>query len=191
MKRISLIPPIKITISIILLIVCFNSIDVCFSQEIIRYCFAPTNENFIDTSYTSAYESISIERIVINKNEYIDLKILCIGDAPQCAFHYKKDSVGNWFIYFNKWSLFYDVEVLNILKTEIINDSIYIFPVVVKELNIKTKVFGFKTKEIHFHEPENNNVYFFEPNFGIIAIETNQTLLVREDFTEYLKRLSK
>lgn len=167
-------------ILIALFINCFQS----YSQTI-QYCYVPRDTNYIESFYVSkhnwAFAFKSNRRINKIDSSFYDSHIWCNSDSIDCDASFKKDSLNNWFIYLaNKWILFYENKEKNI--QHIVGNKCGFDVIPFKEKTIKNVVmYGFYYKDNCKLGGEVDNIYWFNPNFGIIAIENPSIRLVRSD----------
>lgn len=172
---------------------------------ITKYSFVPKNNNLTDTNYISSADkklSFEITREIMleggsgKDSIFIDYPLICVSDEPYCGVKYKKMINGNWLVYGNKtWNPFFD-KTLNKLKVAQMNeDSLFFIPLEKENITIANNenLYGFKaaTLKVNFYEPENNNIFLFDPDFGVVAIKMPATDLVRSDFSEKLQSMRK
>jgi len=168
------------------------------------YKFILKDSNFIDTNFIIRGfidPEFTMQRTILQDSSYKDSSLICYDGIQDCVIRYKKESNGDWVILLNgKWNIFFDNKSKHLQKITIVNDTTFIFPITEKiteddkvipynkrVLDKNTVIYPFRIKNIHLHEPEYNSVYWFEPTFGIIAIESPPDYIVREDFSNYLR----
>lgn len=155
-------------------------------QIIEKYFFEPRDLNLADTNLISPLDkkaSFWIERTILDDNIFIDSYLLCKAPLSKCQIKYKKLPNGNWDIFFDdKWFLLFNSKISEIQKSQILSDSTFIIPIITEFSLLDKNIYGFIIKNLSKYEPENNNIFLFNPNFGIIGIITPRTNLIRSDF---------
>jgi hypothetical protein len=153
------------------------------NQGCIEITYKVRSNNLIDTQATvieRKNEFHSSRCFLLKETQLIDSHILCSSDSSICSIIFRKDTQNNWFIFINKkWVKFYNSRGAKINPIE--KKNFYILPTNRQKLIGTKKIYEFIIKT-ESRQGGESVTYWFDPNFGIIAIEGSSFALVREDW---------
>ena len=164
-------------------------INYSFSQKKIEFIYFPRDENFLDTFNITHFDkkfTFKSERIFFENGTFSDSKILCVKDSVLCGFIFKKDLENNWYLKSNTdWKLFYNSKKARISKVKIVEKKFMINPIDLIKINNEI-IYSFQLLPLNNIKVGESNKFWFSPYYGIIGIQTSNSLLIRNDFSEKL-----
>jgi hypothetical protein len=153
-----------------------------FSQKIEKYYFESRDDSFVNSLPKVGFDYSFQSQRIIDKTKIIDDKIFCQSNKIDCSFIHKRSKNGDYLILINgKWEMFFIEKSKKINTINILKDSAVLKPLNVTNVVKGHKIYGF-TFELKKWIQTYRTIYWFEPDYGIIAIQNLSVNLVRNDF---------
>lgn len=163
---------------------------VTFSQSQISFTFLPKDHTLSNDEEYFLYDSLITKRKVISSTEFMEIGILCADFSKDCSARFRIDKNRNWDVFFQKkWQRFYNALSNKLQIINIKSNEVQIEPVLNKEIaDGKYALLCYRLSNLKHIEPDNNTLYWFHPDFGVVVIERNSTFFVRKDFSEFMDK---
>jgi len=145
-----------------------------------KFYYKAESNLWIDTMFNS----IST-RTFINDSVFIDSGLLCASDtAKVCSITFKKIGI-NWYVNADgEWQEFYSTTDSLIKVVYFRKEKFILKPIGHSFQYVKTNLIGFIKEELYSYSSE-VNIFWFDPNYGVVIIEGNgDRRYVRQDFAK-------
>lgn len=176
----------KTTFFLILIGISFNLLGQTENFKYISKNADLISDNLSSADSTYTFRSNRIE----SKEGFIDTNLLCASSSSACSIIFKIDKDNNWWVKFNdRWSLFFNSKNAQLQMVLVSKKSqTFIVPIFNKHLTAKDIPLACFVIRSHssVYETDNNNLFWFHPRFGIVAVESAGFYYVRNDFTAFL-----
>jgi hypothetical protein len=165
--------------------------DIAHSQSEITFNFPRKDGTLKNPVKPPLFDSlITINRKIISNHEFEDFGIRCADEySSECSMKFKVDEKQNWFVFFeNRWKMLYDASTHKLQTVDIKSGGDEIIPFPLNEIaDGKYALLCYMIINRKWHERDNNTLYWFHPQFGVVVIESGYSFWVREDFSKVIR----
>ena len=151
-----------------------NSKSIELTKEQFKFSGDTTNDIFNKYNFT-------MTRTHYSDSTFTDSPLICSSDTAKiCSLTFKRKN-GFWYVKTNnEWQEFYNPKENLLMLVYFKEQKFTLKPIGTNlEYNKKT-LLGFIKDDLYVYTCDNSNLYF-DPDFGVVAIDGNETL-VREDY---------